>query len=173
VRTVSEALAKRIVEDGFKCLANSPNRADKKTWLPCAWGAVKSLRALALIPPRQRSPAVKQALDRGVDLLLSRDLAMADYPSGTGLVSPLWFKLGFPLGYGSDVLEAIDVLAQLGHGGHPNLRRAIELVLEKQDSEGRWLLERTLTKTWTSFGKRSQPSKWVTLRAMRVLSRLP
>lgn len=173
VRTVSEALARMIVEDGFNCRANSSNRADKETWLPCAWGAAKALRAFALIPRRQRSPVVKKALDRGADLLLSRDLATADYPGGSGLVSPLWFKLGFPLGYASDILEALDVLAQLGHGGHPSLRRAIDLVLEKQDSEGRWPLERTLTKTWTSFGKRNRPSKWVTLRAMNMLSRLP
>lgn len=168
-----EALASRIVEDGFCCRANSPDRARKETWLPCAWGAVKALRALARIPPGERSPAVNEALARGVDLLLSRNLATADYPSGSGLVSPLWFKLGFPLGYGSDVLEALDVLAQLGHGGDPNLRRAIELVLQKQDSEGRWPLERTLTKTWTSFGQRNQPSKWVTLRALTMLGRLP
>ncbi len=173
VREAFEALAGRILEQGFRCLANSSSRADKKTWLPCAWGAVKALRALALIPLRLRSPAVNEALDRGVDLLLSRDLVTADYPSRSGLVSPHWFKLGFPLGYDSDVLEALDVLAQLGHGGHPDLRRAIGLVLEKQDHEGRWPLERTLTKTWTSFGQRKQPSKWVTLRAMTTLSRLP
>jgi hypothetical protein len=173
VRQAFEALAGRIMEEGFRCRANSPNRADEKTWLPCAWGAVKALRALALIPLRQRSPLVNQALDRGVDLLLSRDLATADYPSSTGMVSPLWFKLGFPLAYVSDVLEALDVLAQLGHGGHPNLRRAIELVLGKQDSEGRWPLEHTVTKTWTNFGKRNQPSKWVTLRVMIMLGSLP
>ena len=71
------------------------------------------------------------------------------------------------------MLEAVDVLVQLGHGGDERLRKAIDLVVEKQDSEGRWLLERTLPKTWTSFGKRNQPSKWVTLRALRMLSRLP
>jgi hypothetical protein len=172
VRTVSGAMATKIVKHGFNCRSNSSNRRDEETWLPCAWGAVKALHALVLIPRRQRSSMVEKALDRGVDLLLSRDLATADYPSGSGLVSPLWFKLGFPLGYTSDVLEALDVLAQLGHGRHPNLQRAIELVLDKQDSEGRWPLERTLTKTWTSFGKKNGPSKWVTLRAMEMLSRL-
>jgi hypothetical protein len=173
VRTVSEELARMIVEDGFKCRANASRRASKETWLPCAWGAIKALRAFAQVPHQQRSPMVKKAVDRGVDFLLSRDPAVADYPSGTGKVSPLWFELGFPLGYGCDVLESVDVLAQLGHGGDERLRRAIDLVVKKQDSEGRWLLERTLPKTWTSFGRRNQPSKWVTLRALRMLSRLP
>lgn len=173
VRTVSEALAGTIVENGFNCRANASHRARKETWLPCAWGAIKALRAFAQTPHRQRSAAVKPAIDRGVDFLLSRDPAVADYPSGTGQISPLWFQLGFPLGYGCDVLEAVDVLVQLGHGGDERLRRAIDLVVAKQDSEGRWLLERTLPKTWTSFGRRNRPSKWVTLRALRMLSRLP
>jgi hypothetical protein len=173
VRTVSEALAKTIVEDGFKCRANATDRARKETWLPCAWGAIKALRALALIPQEQRSPTLKLAMDWGVDFLMSRDPAVADYPSGSGLVSPLWFKLGFPLGYTSDILEALDALVRLGHGGDERLWPAIELVLEKQDSAGRWPLERTLTKTWTSFGEKNRPSKWVTLKALRMLSRLP
>jgi hypothetical protein len=173
VRTAAKTLAERITHDGFKCRANSTSRAQEETWLPCAWGAIKALRAFALLPRQNRSPAVEQAVKRGVDLLLSRDPATADYPSSTGLVSPQWFELGFPLGYASDVLETVDLLAELGHGGDARLRRAIELVLGKQDSEGRWPLERTLTKTWTSFGKRNRPSKWVTLRAIKLLSRLP
>jgi hypothetical protein len=173
VRAVSDSLARTIVEDGFKCRANASHRARKETWLPCAWGATKALRAFAQMPHRQRSPVVKQAVGRGLDFLLSRDPAVADYPSGTGQVSPLWFELGFPLAYACDVLEAVDVLAQLGHGGDQRLSGAIELVVEKQDSEGRWLLERTLPKMWTSFGKRNQSSKWVTLRALSMLSRLP
>jgi hypothetical protein len=173
VRTVYQALARMIVEAGFKCRANASDRTKKETWLPCAWGAAKALHAFALIPREQRSSTLKLAVDRGVDLLLSRDLAVADYPSASGLISPLWFKLGFPLGYTSDVLEALDALVRLGHGGDERLRPAIELVLEKKDYQGRWPLERTLAKTWTSFGEKNRPSKWVTLRALRMLNRLP
>jgi hypothetical protein len=173
VRTVCEALARMIVDDGFKCRANASHRARKETWLPCAWGAIKALRAFAQVPHRERSSTLNQAVDRGVDFLLSRDPAVADYPSGTGQISPLWFEFGFPLGYACDVLEAVDVLAQLGHGGNERLGRAIDLVAQKQDSASRWTLERTLPKTWTSFGKRNQPSKWVTLRALRMFSSLP
>ena len=37
--------------------------------------------------------------------------------------------------------------------------------------QGRWAFEFDYTngKMWQDFGKRGQPSKWVTLRALRVL----
>ena len=47
---------------------------------------------------------------------------------------------------------------------------ALELVRNKQDAGGRWPLEYTYNgKTWVDIEKKGQPSKWVTLRALRVL----
>jgi hypothetical protein len=173
VQTVTRTLAAVLVAQGFDCLANAADRARRETWLPCAWGAVKALRTFALLPPGRRSQVVNEAVDQGVQLLFSRDLSAADYPSWGGKVSPLWFRLGFPLGYSCDVLELVDVLRQLGYGGDERLSTAIEFVLRKQDNEGRWPLEHTLGPTWTKFGKKGEPSKWVTLRALRMLSRVP
>ena len=173
VRTVCRTLAERIVAEGFDCLANAAERSKRETWQPCTWGAVKALRAFALLPTEKRPPVVAQAIDRGVELLLSHDPAIADYPSASSQVSPLWFRFAFPLGYHSDILEAVDVLAQLGYGADRRLGVAIEFILSKQDSEGRWPLEHVLDKTWTSFGEKGGPSKWVTLRALTMLGRLP
>jgi len=81
--------------------------------LPCAWGAVKALKAFSLLPPEARAPRVARAIDAGVDFLLSYDLAKADYPHYER-VSSSWFKFGYPLSYTSDILEALEVLARLG-----------------------------------------------------------
>ena len=44
------------------------------------------------------------------------------------------------------------------------------VVVRGQDSQGRWRLERTLNgKMWLDIEQKGQPSKWVTLRALRVL----
>jgi len=169
---VAQALADRIARQGFDCRANASSRTERATWLPCAWAAVKVLRAFALIPPPQRSSAIEEAIARGVALLFSRDLTVADYPSKSGRVSPLWFKFGFPRGYTADTLEAADVLAQVGYGDDQRLQGATKLVLAKQDEDGRWPLEDTLDRTWTKFGKKGKPSKWVTLRVLRMLKRL-
>lgn len=138
---------------------------------PCGWGAAKALKALSAIPPDQRTPSMQQAIEVGVEFLLSRDPAIADYPY-TERVSSSWFKFGFPLSYWSDVLETTAVLVELGYGSDPRLANAFEFILSKQNAQGRWKLENTLNgRMWVDIEKRGMPSKWVTLRALRVLKR--
>jgi hypothetical protein len=90
---------------GFACAINGG--------LPCAWGAIKALRGLARIP--HPSPLVRRAIDLGVESLLSRDPAVAEYPTSSH-ISPNWFKLGFPSGYVADLLQNLETLAELGRG---------------------------------------------------------
>jgi hypothetical protein len=149
---------------GFACAANEK--------LPCAWGAVKALLGLARIPPAQRSALVDRAIETGAAFLLSRDPAVADYPMGWGNTRPSgsWFRLGFPSGYVTDVLQTLEVLCELGHGHDPRLAHAVEWLLDKRTADGRWRNEYAYHgKTWIDFERQSQPSKWVTLRACRVL----
>jgi len=49
-------------------------------------------------------------------------------------------------------------------------RGYFKLLLSKQDAQGRWKMEYTYKgKTWVDIEKRGKPSKWITLRALRVL----
>jgi hypothetical protein len=152
------------------CFACSANQRQ-----PCAWGAVKVMRALIAVPPDQRTPLLKRAIEEGAEFLLSRDPAQADYPHPhSERVSSTWFKLGFPLSYWSDVLELTAVLVALGYGRDPRLANALNFVLEKQDDQGRWQMENSLHgKMWIDIEERKQPSKWVTLRALRMLKQVP
>jgi hypothetical protein len=169
-----EAFAETVLRDGFRCRYNAagveegPPPAPMGDGLPCAWGAIKSLGAFAEIPVERRSSTVAAAVDSGIGLLLEGDLPTGDYPTATK-PSPLWQRFGFPLGYTSDLLEALEVLVRLGMGGHPRLAPAVEVVRSKRDSSGRWALEYTPRNTWASFGKLGTPNKWVTLRALWVL----
>ena len=72
--------------------------------------------------------------------------------------------------YITDILQIVEVLVALGHGGDPRLANALKLVRDKQDAQGRWALEYDYTgKTWVDFGPKKQPNKWVTLRACCAL----
>lgn len=146
---------------GFACAINLGQ--------PCGWGAVKAMKALLAVPQPQRSPLHQRALELGAEFLLSRNPAAADYPY-TERISSTWFKFGFPLSYWSDVLEVTQVLAELGYGDDPQLTDAWQLILGKQDRRGRWKLENSLNKKmWADIEARGKPSKWVTLRVLRLL----
>ena len=82
-----------------------------------------------------------------------------------------WFKFGFPVAYVTDVLQNLDVLTILGYGADERLASGMQLLLDKQDGEGRWPMEYTYNgKTWIDIEEKKKPSKWVTYRAMKVLS---
>jgi hypothetical protein len=163
--------------------------------LPCAWGAIKAMIALNKVPTAQRTKNMQEAIKRGVDFLLSHDPAVADYPFGRGnRPSSNWFKFYYPLRSEADVLQNLEVLAALGQAKNPKLANALDLVISKQNQQGRWLLERSYKELADTQEKKvfywyqnslrlyisgkelakiqenkGQPSKWVTLRAMRVL----
>ncbi|MFN2183882.1 MAG: nitrogen fixation protein NifH [Anaerolineae bacterium] len=169
-----EAHARMVLRDGFCCRYNAlqdengewPRRM--RDGLPCAWGAIKTLGALAEVPEEKRSPAVREAIDAGTALLLEGNLAAGDYATVTE-PSPLWQQFGFPLGYTSDLLEALEVLGKLGADLGPQLAPVLEVVRSKREASGRWALEHTLDNSWATFGELGRPNKWVTLRALRAL----
>jgi hypothetical protein len=139
--------------------------------LPCAWGAAKVMLAFSRWPAARRTPLMQRAVRQGVDFLLSRDLARADYPTRNGArPNAAWRKFGFPVFYITDILQVLEALAGLGYQDDPRLANALELVHRKQDEQGRWNLEYHYTgKTWVDFGALKQPNKWVTMRALKVL----
>lgn len=147
----------------FACGANNK--------LPCAWGAVKVMLALSRWPADRRTPLMQQAIEHGVAFLLGTDPARAEYPNGWNeKPSGNWWKFGFPVFYVTDLLQNVEALVALGYGRDPRLAVALDVILGKQDANGRWALEYSYTgKTWIDFGAKTQPNKWVTIRALRVL----
>jgi hypothetical protein len=142
---------------------------------PCAWGAVDVMLAFGKLPAEKRTTLINRAIKTGIDFLFSVDPATADYPRGFpnagGKPSGNWWKFGFPNFYVSDILQIAEALARLGYGKDPRLANTLQIIREKQDSQGRWPLEYSYTgKIWLDFGPKKQPNKWVTLRALRVLN---
>jgi hypothetical protein len=147
----------------FACGANNT--------LPCAWGAAKVMLALGKWPQDKYTPIIKRGIQKGVDFLFSVDPAEAAYPTGyTNKPSGNWWKFGFPIFYVTDLLQVVEALVALGYGNDPRLSNALAIIRKKQDDNGRWALEYDYAgKTWVDFGKKKEPNKWVTLRALRVL----
>ena len=72
----------------------------------------------------------------------------------------------------TDVLEILDILTELGIKD-PRMDEAIDLVISCQDEMGRWRIRNTYNsdRLLIPFGKNGEQSKWLTLRAMRILKR--
>jgi hypothetical protein len=136
----------------------------------CHMGAVKTLKALAEIPEKKRSVAVKQTIEKGVEYLLLHHVFKSSHNLNR-VPKPGWLKFGFPLMYQTDALEIFGILTQLGYKDE-RMQEAIDLVISKQDNKGRWILENTFNGRYqVNIETKGEPSKWITLQVLRTLKR--
>ncbi|MBW1744019.1 MAG: hypothetical protein JRJ47_11445 [Deltaproteobacteria bacterium] len=69
----------------------------------------------------------------------------------------------------TDALDMLQVLTNLGYKDK-RMQEAVDLVISKQDSQGRWNLETTFNgRMLVNIEQQGKPSKWITLNALRVL----
>jgi len=134
----------------------------------CHMGVAKALKALAEIPPEQRSSDVADTIKRGAEYLLKHHIYRQSHNLDL-VANPRWLRFGFPLLWGMDILEVLWVLLRLGYRDE-RMQEALDLVVSKQDMQGRWLMEDTFNGRFlVNIERKGKPSKWVTLNALRVL----
>lgn len=137
----------------------------------CHMGVVKALKALSAIPHDKRSNEINEAIHKASEFLLIHHIFKRSH-NLSRVSKPGWRNFGFPLMYQTDVLEILDILTALGINDR-RMDEAVELVLSKQDGSGRWVTENTYNsdRLLIPMGLKGEPSKWLTLRALRVLKR--
>jgi len=137
----------------------------------CHMGVVKALKALGGIPRKHRNEQVNDTIEKSVEFLLIHHIHKRSHDLGR-VSKPGWLKFGFPLMYQTDVLEVLDILTGLGIRDS-RMDEAVNLVLSKQDDTGRWKLENAYAneRMLIPIETKNAPSKWITLRAVRVLKR--
>jgi len=136
----------------------------------CHMGAVKALKALSEIPSGERSVDVQQTIKEGIDYILKHHIHKRSHDL-TRTAKPGWLRFGFPSMYRTDVLEILGILTQLGCRDE-RMQEAVDLVVSKQDDSGRWKLADTFNGRFqVDIEEKGQPSKWITLNALRVLKK--
>ncbi len=124
----------------------------------CLWGAIAALNGLSVLPADMRSPRSERTVKRLADALLD---ATYDFEGE----HKRWLTFGVPRVW--DLLSALKALAAHGYAFDRRFGRLLKRVVEEQDEQGRWPCG-SASRTWP-LEKRNQPSKWVTLDALRVL----
>jgi hypothetical protein len=107
--------------------------------------------------------------ERGQEYLLER--RMLRRLSTGEVIDPAFTRFSFPTGYHYDVLRALEYLRSARLTPDARVAEAIDLVESKRDADGRWPLE-NLHEGELDFEMgegEGKPSRWNTLRAMRVL----
>ena len=116
------------------------------------------------------SPELAAARRGGEEYLLERKLFRR---KSTGeVVDPAWLQFSFPVRWHYDVLRALDYFRAAGGVPDPRMDEAIDLLRSKCQPDGAWLLENTHPGEvhFALEDGDGRPSRWNTLRALRVLS---
>jgi hypothetical protein len=156
-------------DGGWLCRAYG---IDKSKLFPvnCYMGGVKMFKALAKIPKDKRPKGLNEILEQETEIILENYVyRYMKNPDGSRNDKAGWKRFGFPLFYQSDALEVMDVLTSLGIHDY-RMKDSIDLILAAQQEDGRWLLKNSYNgKMLCEIDEKHKPSKWITLRAARIL----
>ncbi len=184
----NEKLARRLLREqlpdgGWNCDAPKSQRSSFHTTICVLEGLLEYERAVSTPPgtaQTKRSPQshvapkeIAASRHRAEEYLLERSLFRR---RSTGeIASSEFLELAFPPRYHYDILRALDYFRVSSIHARttpdPRLAEAVQLIETKRQPDGRWLLDNSYDESLAlplteSIG---QPSRWNTLRALRVL----
>jgi len=155
-------LGEQLGDGGWNCWAPKSKVSSFHSTIAVLEGLLGVERA------KGATPAVTDARRRGEEYLLERRLFRR---RSTGeIIRPEFTELAYPTRWHYDVLWGLDYLRRAGVAPDARVAEALELVEKKRDADGRWRIEHVYAgATHVELDAVGQPSRWLTLRALRVL----
>ncbi len=137
----------------------------------------EALSAYATLPRTKWTRSIGRSAERGAEFYLQREL----FREGRKPYRP-WLRFHYPIHYYYDLLVGLEILTQLGYGDDSRMRPALDILKEKRRSDGSWALDPVHPDMGPGAGyrlgnrvrrfaleKARKPSRWITLKALRVL----
>ncbi len=163
-RLVDRLLSQQLLDGGWNCYAPPSTRSSFHSTISVLEGLLEYEQA------KGATARITDARRRGQEYLLARGMLRS---LSTGeVVNPEWAQLSFPTRWHYDVLRGLDYLRRARVEPDERVAEPIALVESKRDADGRWPLENPHAgevhfELEAGAGK---PSRWNTLRAIRVSS---
>ncbi len=167
---VDRLLAEQLPDGGWNCEAEKGSTRSSFNTTICVLEALLEHQRAG-----ESSAAVTAARLRGQEYLLERRL-FRRRSSGEAIERDRkggfsWTRFAFPTWWHYDVLRGLDYLRSAGVTPDARVAEAVERVASKRDGDGRWPLDARhpgVMPVETDEGE-GRPSRWNTLRALRVL----
>ncbi|HUK51575.1 MAG TPA: hypothetical protein VLV18_11095 [Terriglobales bacterium] len=157
---------------GWSCFGSGRNL---DSWEP--------MSAFAVLPKQKWTKAMKETVEKGAEFFLERELHKQ------GAQYKPWSRFHYPVHYYYDLLVGLDFMTVLGYVDDPRLDYAVKLLKAKRRKDGKWNLDAIHPDvaggmaewykkhpndqpTPFSLEQPGEPSKMITLTALRVLKRL-
>lgn len=164
---VERLVTERLQDGGWNCeRAEGSTRSSYHSTINVLEGLLEFERATG------GSQKVAEARRTGEEFLLQRSLFRR--LSDGQPADDEFLQFHHPYRWRYDVLRGLDYFRAagqfMGAPPDPRMEEAVELVNGRQLDDGTWLLDQAQRgRTWLTMEEVGKPSRWITLRAMRVL----
>jgi hypothetical protein len=161
---VDRLLGEQLPDGGWNCeVENGATVSSFGTTINVLEGLLEHERAIG------GSAAVRAARRRAEEYMLERRLFRRK--STDEVIDPRWLEFSFPTWYFYDVLRVLEYLRDTGVEPDERVAEAIGVVEGNRGADGRWPLQNVHEGEayFEMDDGEGQPSRWNTLRALRVL----
>lgn len=167
---IDRLVSEQLPDGGWNCDAPRSTRSSFNTTICVLEALLEWERA------GRANASVVAARLRGENYLLERrllrrrstgELIARDRKGGAA-----WAEFAFPTWWHYDVLRGLDYLRSAGVRPDERVEEAVALLAAKRSADGRWILEAAHPGRMPVEldALQGQPSRWITLRALRVLA---
>lgn len=155
-----------MADGGFNCYSNRQGAVHSS--LHSTLSVIEGIREYHSNGYHYQLTALKQAERAAREFILQHKLFRS---STTGdIIDQRMLRLSYPSRWRFDILRALDYFQLAGVKYDERMADAIEVLMKKRLKDGRWPLQaRHPGATHFEMETTGQPSRWNTLRAMRVL----
>jgi hypothetical protein len=167
VSIVDYILGEQMPDGGFNCQRTRPGA--RHSSLHSTLSVLEGMLAYTRQGYTYRVAELEQVAAAGREFILLHRLYKSDHTGAT--ISPGFLMLSYPSRWFYDILRALDYLRDAGANYDSRMQDALDVLQSKQRKDGAWPLQaRHAGQTHFEMETPGQPSRWNTLRALRVLN---
>jgi hypothetical protein len=167
IDAIIENLLEELMPDGaWNCRKHSRPRP-KHSSFHTTLNVLEGVRDALEFHPSSYSGELRHAEASALELLLQHKLFRSDK---TGeIINPKFLLFSYPHYWHYDMLRALSYLARANAAYDARAQEAIDLLCQKRHSDGTWPVQNRYSgKVFFNMEKIGAPSRWNTLRALRI-----
>lgn len=158
-------LSERMKDGGFNCLSNRKGAVHSS--LHSTLSVLEGIHEYLINGYLYRKKELEEAAMESREFILMHKLFRSDKTNE--IINPNFLKLTYPYRWYYNILRALDYFRNSGVKYDPRMDEAINVLLSKRKEDKKWKLEsKHPGATYFDMEKAGEPSRWNTLRVLRV-----
>jgi len=160
-------LNERMPDGGWNCRKGRDKHVQHSSF-HTTFNVLEGLRTALELYDSPRRAELEAAEQGALEFMLEHRLYRS-HQTGQE-INPVFTMLSFPYRWHYDVLRGLEYFARAGAPHDPRLQDAIDLLKAKRRKDGTWPVQHKYSgKLFFSMESMGKPSRWNTLRALRVM----